>query len=78
MKRRPVNMEIVDAITEKIINFDNKEGLAWNEVYARFLNEYNVTEITERCDTLVQIIKKISMQNYEIFENPFKLEKFKY
>ena len=78
MKRGPVNMEIVDAITDKIINFKNKDGISWGEVYEPLLDEYNVMEFPERGDTLVQIIKKLTMLNYEIYERPFKLEKWKY
>lgn len=78
MKRRPVNMEIVDAITERIINFENKDGISWSEVYEPLLDEYNVMEFPERDDTLVQIIKKLTMLDYEIFDRPFKIEKWKY
>ena len=61
--------DIVNDITDKIINFKNEKKYNWSKVQEIFLKE-------GEDKILVKVVKEITRRGYSIEDEPFHLVKF--
>ena len=61
-------------IVDKLIVYNNIEGLSWMQVYKKLLKELKI----ESSDLLLSsVVKELTNRGYDIIDEPFKLERYR-
>lgn len=67
----------INLVVNTLIKYDNKDNLSWMMVYKSILKELNFDNMISNSIFLRDVVKKISRDGYDIYDNPFKLVKYK-
>lgn len=67
----------INLVVNTLIKYDNKDNLSWMMVYKSILKELNLDNMISNSIFLRDVVKKISRDGYDIYDNPFKLVKYK-
>lgn len=71
-----MNKEI-DLVVNALIRYNNKDNLSWMKVYKLVLTELKLDNMIDNSIFLRDVVKKISRDGYDIYDNPFKLVRYK-
>lgn len=67
----------INLVVDTLIKYDNKDNLSWMMVYKSILKELNLDNMISNSIFLRDVVKKISREGYDIYDNPFKLVRYK-
>ena len=67
----------INLVVNTLIKYDNKDNLSWMMVYKSILKELNLGNMISNSIFLRDVVKKISRDGYDIYDNPFKLVRYK-
>ena len=67
----------INIVVNTLIKYDNKDNLSWMMVYKSILKELNLDNMISNSIFLRDVVKKISRDGYDIYDNPFKLVRYK-
>ena len=67
----------INLVVNTLIKYDNKDNLSWMMVYKSILEELNLDNMISNSIFLRDVVKKISRYGYDIYDNPFKLVRYK-
>ena len=67
----------INLVVNTLIKYDNKDNLSWMMVYKSILKELNLDNMISNSIFLRDVVKKISRDGYDIYDNPFKLVSYK-
>lgn len=67
----------INLVVNTLIKYDNKDNLSWMMVYKSILKELNFDNMISNSIFLRDVVKKISRDGYDIYDNPFKLVRYK-
>ena len=67
----------INLVVNTLIKYDNKDNLSWMMVYNSILKELNLDNMISNSIFLRDVVKKISRDGYDIYDNPFKLVRYK-
>ena len=67
----------INLVVNTLIKYDNKDNLSWMRVYKSILKELNLDNMISNSIFLRDVVKKISRDGYDIYDNPFKLVRYK-
>ena len=67
----------INLVVNTLIKYDNKDNLSWMMVYRSILKELNLDNMISNSIFLRDVVKKISRDGYDIYDNPFKLVRYK-
>ena len=67
----------INLVVDTLIKYDNKDNLSWMMVYKSILKELNLDNMISNSIFLRDVVKKISRDGYDIYDNPFKLVRYK-
>ena len=67
----------INLVVNTLIKYDNKDNLSWMMVYKSILKELNLDNMISNSIFLRDVVKKISREGYDIYDNPFKLVRYK-
>lgn len=67
----------INLVVNTLIKYDNKDNLSWMMVYKSILKELNLDNMISNSIFLMDVVKKISRDGYDIYDNPFKLVRYK-
>jgi L-fucose mutarotase/ribose pyranase (RbsD/FucU family) len=67
----------INLVVNTLIKYDNKDNLSWMMVYKSILKELNLDNMISNSIFLRDVVKKISRDGYDIYDNPFKLVRYK-
>ena len=67
----------INLVVNTLIKYDNKDNLYWMMVYKSILKELNLDNMISNSIFLRDVVKKISRDGYDIYDNPFKLVRYK-
>lgn len=67
----------IDLVVNALIRYNNKDNLSWMKVYKLVLTELKLDNMIDNSIFLRDVVKKISRDGYDIYDNPFKLARYK-
>ena len=67
----------INLVVNTLIKYDNNDNLSWMMVYKSILKELNLDNMISNSIFLRDVVKKISRDGYDIYDNPFKLVRYK-
>ena len=67
----------INLVVNTLIKYDNKDNLSWMMVYKSILKELNLDNMISNSIFLRDVVKKIRRDGYDIYDNPFKLVRYK-
>ena len=67
----------INLVVNTLIKYDNKDNLSWMMVYKSILKELDLDNMISNSIFLRDVVKKISRDGYDIYDNPFKLVRYK-
>ena len=67
----------INLVVNTLIKYDKKDNLSWMMVYKSILKELNLDNMISNSIFLRDVVKKISRDGYDIYDNPFKLVRYK-
>ena len=67
----------INLVVDTLIKYDNKDNLSWMMVYKSILKELNLDNMISNSIFLRDVVKKISREGYDIYDNHFKLVRYK-
>mgnify|MGYP004682621481 CR=1 FL=1 len=67
----------IDLVVNALIRYNNKDNLSWMKVYKLVLTELKLDNMIDNSIFLRDVVKKISRDGYDIYDNPFKLVRYK-
>ena len=67
----------INLVVNTLIKYDNKDNLSWMMVYKSILKELNLDNMISNSIFLRDVVKKISRDGYDIYDNPVKLVRYK-
>lgn len=67
----------INLVVNTLIKYDNKDNLSWMVVYKSVLKELKLDNMINEAVFLRDVVKKISRDGYDIYDNPFKLVKYR-
>ncbi len=67
----------INLVVNALIRYNNKDNLSWMKVYKLVLTELKLDNMIDNSIFLRDVVKKISRDGYDIYDNPFKLVRYK-
>ena len=67
----------INLVVNTLIKYDNKDNLSWMMVYKSILKELNLDNMFSNSIFLRDVVKNISRDGYDSYDNPFKLVRYK-
>ena len=64
-------------VVERLVNYKNSKKLSWCNAYRDVLDSLNMKDRDDEIELLRGVVAKISRDGYDIYDNPFKLVRYR-
>ena len=64
-------------VVEILVNYKNSKKLSWCNAYRDVLDSLNMKDRYDEIELLRGVVAKISRDGYDIYDNPFKLVRYR-
>lgn len=64
-------------VVERLVNYKNSKKFSWCNAYRDVLDSLNMKDRYDEIELLREVVAKISRDGYDIYDNPFKLVRYR-